>query len=68
VGDEHCWIEMFWLNHHVHGDMFDCVKYVVRHVKAEWVSKFSGTVSVSMVRDCLNGFSNGNLFHLDSPE
>jgi len=48
--------------------MFDCVKYVVRHVKAEWVSKFSGTVSVSMVRDCLNGFSNGNLFHLDSPE
>jgi hypothetical protein len=48
--------------------MFDCVRYAVTHVRAEWVSKFSGTVSVSMIRDCFNGFQNGNLFHSDTPE
>jgi hypothetical protein len=51
----------------MHGDMFDSVRYAVNHVKAEWVSEFSGTVSVPMIRDCFNGFKNGNLFHLDTP-
>ena len=66
--DEHCWIELSLFSCYVHGDMFDRVRYAAIHVKAEWVSKFSGTISVSMIRDCFNGFQNGNLFHSDTPE